>query len=146
MDSCRIEKAYRHFGHDVTDEDHILEAGLGFTVDMDKKNFLGKDAISKKLDNGLEKMLLQFSLVDPEPLLYHNEPIIRNGEIVGHLTSGNYGHYLKSAIGLGYVPCKNENINDLIESNYQIEIAGRRCDAKASLKPMYDPKSLKIKN
>ena len=53
LDSCRIEKAYRHFGHDITDEDHILEAGLGFTVDMDKKNFLGKDAISKKLDNVL---------------------------------------------------------------------------------------------
>ena len=97
------------------------------------------------MDGGVEKRLLQFKLKDSNPLLYHNEPIIRDGEIVGHLTSGNYGHYLKSAIGLGYVPCKKENINNLISSSFQIEIAGKRWDAEVSLKPLYDPKNLKIK-
>ncbi|MHA1127839.1 MAG: GcvT family protein, partial [Alphaproteobacteria bacterium] len=101
LDSCRIEKAYRHFGHDITDEDHVLEAGLGFAVKTDKGEFIGRDAVLAKREAGLEKRLMQFLLNDPEPLLYHNEPILRDGQIVGHLSSGNYGHYLGAAIGLG---------------------------------------------
>ena len=106
LDSCRIEKAYRHFGHDITDEDHVLEAGLGFAVNLEKGNFIGRDAVLRKRDSGLDKRFLQFQLEDPDPLLYHNEPILRDGKIVSHLTSGNYGHHLGSAIGLGYVPSK----------------------------------------
>ena len=104
MDSCRIEKAYRHFGHDITCEDHVLEAGLGFAVDTDKPDFIGKKAVIDKREVGLEKRLVQFQLTEPEPLLYHNEPIIRDSEIVGYISSGNYGHKLGGAIGMGYIP------------------------------------------
>jgi len=104
LDSCRLEKGYRHFGHDITDEDHVLEAGLGFAVKTDKADFIGRDAVLKRRENGLERRLVQFKLTDPEPLLYHNEPILRDGKIVGYLTSGNYGHHLGAAIGLGYAP------------------------------------------
>ncbi|TDL90498.1 GcvT family protein [Meridianimarinicoccus aquatilis] len=145
MDSCRIEKAFRHFGHDITCEDHVLEAGLGFAVSKDKPSFIGSDAVQRKRDNGLERRLLQFRLKDPEPLLYHAEPILRNGEIVGHLTSGSYGHTLGGAIGLGYLPCKGETASELLASSYEIEVAGRRVSAEASLKPMYDPKSERVK-
>lgn len=141
MDSCRIEKAFRHFGHDITCEDHVLEAGLGFAVDLTKENFNGKAAVMAKKEAGLEQRLLQFMLNDSDPLLYHNEPIYRDGEMVGHLTSGAYGHYLGAAIGLGYVPCKSEKIADLLESAFEIEVAGRRVNATASFKPLYDPKS-----
>ena len=99
MDSCRIEKAYRHFGHDITCEDHVLEAGLGFAVDTDKPDFIGKKAVINKREVGLEKRLVQFQLTEPEPLLYHNEPIIRDSEIVGYISSGNYGHKLGGVIG-----------------------------------------------
>ena len=145
LDSCRIEKAYRHFGHDITDEDHVLEAGLGFAVKTDKGDFIGRDAVLKKRDEGMQTRLLQFQLNDPEPLLYHNEPILRDGHIVGYLTSGNYGHYLGAAIGLGYVPCVGEKPDEVLASRYQIEIAGERFDAKASLKPLYDPKSERVR-
>ncbi len=145
LDSCRIEKAYRHFGHDITDEDHVLEAGLGFAVKTDKGDFIGRDAVLKKRDEGLQTRLLQFQLNEPEPLLYHNEPIIRDGSIVGYLSSGNYGHYLGAAIGLGYVPCAGEKPDEVLASSYQIEIAGERHDAKASLKPLYDPKSERVR-
>ncbi len=82
---------------------------------------------------------------DPELLLYHNEPILRDGVIVGHLSSGNYGHYLGAAIGLGYVPCKGETTEQVLASTYEIEIAGERFSAIASLKPLYDPKSARVK-
>ena len=145
LDSCRIEKAYRHFCHDITDEDHVLEAGLGFAVKTYKGEFIGRDAVLAKREAGLEKRLMQFQLNDPEPLLYHNEPILRDGQIIGHLTSGNYGHYLGAAVGLGYVPCTGEALADVLASSYQIEIAGTRVDAIISSKPLYDPKSERIK-
>ena len=144
MDSCRIEKAYRHFGHDITDEDHVLEAGLGFAVKTSKE-FLGRDAVLRKKEQGLDRRMVQFRLTDPEPLLFHNEPILRDGKIVSHVTSGNYGHALGGAIGMGYLPSKGETAEELMASRYQIDVAGRIVDAVASLAPMYDPKSLRIK-
>ena len=145
MDSCRIEKAYRHFGHDITCEDHVLEAGLGFAVDTAKPDFIGKKAVIDKKECGLEKRLVQFQLTDPEPLLYHNEPIMRDGEIVGYISSGNYGHKLGGAIGMGYVPCKSESPEELLSSKFEIDVAGTICAAKASLKPLYDPLSKRTK-
>ncbi|MCG8691793.1 MAG: FAD-dependent oxidoreductase, partial [Minwuiales bacterium] len=147
LDSCRIEKAFRHFGHDISDEDHVLEAGLGFAVKVDKAasrfgDFFGREAVMRRKQQGLSRRLLQFRLSDPEPLLYHNEPIWRDGEISGYVASGNYGHHLGAAIGLGYVACDtSEKAADILGSRYEIEIAGDRVAAEASLKPLYDPKS-----
>ncbi|RCW83617.1 GcvT family protein [Phyllobacterium bourgognense] len=145
LDSCRIEKAFRHFGHDITDEDHVLEAGLGFAVKVDKGDFIGRDAVLRKKDAGLDRRLVQFRLTDPEPLLFHNEAIVRDGKIVGTITSGNYGHHLGGAIGLGYVPSKGESAEQVLASDYEIEIAGVRVKAEASLRPMYDPKAERVR-
>lgn len=145
MDSLRIEKGYRHFGHDITCEDHVVEAGLGFAVKTDKPDFIGRDAVLRKKENGLENRLLQFVLNDGEPLLYHNEPILRDGELVGYLSSGNYGHTLGAAVGLGYIPCKGESVADVLASSYEIDVAGERVKATASLKALYDPKSERVK-
>ncbi len=139
MDSCRFEKGFRHFGHDITCEDHVLEAGLGFAVKVDKLNFIGREAVLRKKDTGLNMRMVQFKLTEPEPLLYHNEPVIRDGKIVGFLSSGSYGHHLGAAIGLGYVPCAGETVADVLASTYEIDVAGTRIKAEASLKPMYDP-------
>jgi 4-methylaminobutanoate oxidase (formaldehyde-forming) len=145
MDSCRIEKAFRHFGHDITDEDHVLEAGLGFAVAKDKTDFIGHDAVMRKREAGLEARLVQFRMKDPEVMLFHNEPVLRDGKIVSYLTSGNYGHALGASIGLGYVPCKGESAGDVLASDYTIEVAGQRFEAEASLRPLYDPKAEKMK-
>ena len=122
-----------------------MEAGLGFAVKKDKENFLGRDAVLKKQEEGLKNRMMQFKLTDPEPLLYHNEPVIRDGEIVSYITSGNYGHTLGGAIGMGYVPCEGENLEQLLASSYEIEVAGARIKAEASTRPMYDPKGERAK-
>ncbi|MGR3461756.1 MAG: GcvT family protein [Roseovarius sp.] len=141
MDSCRIEKAFRHFGHDITCEDHVLEAGLGFAVRTAKPDFIGREAVLRKREAGLKRRMVQFRLTDPEPMLYHNEPVLRDGEIVGYLSSGAYGHHLGAAIGMGYVPCAGESAEQVLASSYEIDVAGARVRAEASLRPMYDPKS-----
>jgi 4-methylaminobutanoate oxidase (formaldehyde-forming) len=145
LDSCRIEKAFRHFGHDITDEDHVLEAGLGFAVKSDKGEFLGRDAVLRKREAGLDRRLLQFRLTEPDAMLFHNEPILRDGRIVSITTSGNYGHALGGAVGLGYVHCAGESAAEVLASDYEIDIAGRRVRAEASLRPFYDPKSERVR-
>ncbi len=145
LDSCRIEKAYRHWGHDITDEDHVLEAGLGFTASRKKVRYIGREAVLRKDEAGLERRMLQFRLKDPEPLIFHNEAIVRDGKIIGPVTSGAYGHHLGAAVGLGYVPCKGQSEADILASTYEIEIAGQRHEAMASIAPMYDPSSERVR-
>ena len=145
MDSCRMEKGFRHFGHDITSEDHVMEAGLGFAVKKDKPDYIGRDAILRKQDEGLQMRLLQFKLTDPEPLLYHAEPVLRDGELAGYLTSGSYGHHLGAAMGMGYVPCAGEKLADVLASSFEIDVAGTRVKAEVSSKPFYDPTSERVK-
>ncbi|NEY89197.1 GcvT family protein [Tabrizicola oligotrophica] len=145
LDSCRIEKAYRHWGHDITDEDHVLEAGLGFTASRKKPGYIGREAVLRKEAAGLERRMVQFRLTDPEPLLFHNEALVRDGKIIGPVTSGAYGHFLGGAVGMGYVPCKGETEAEILASRYEIEVAGVRHEAVASLAPMHDPKSERVR-
>ena len=145
LDSCRIEKAYRHFGHDITDEDNLIEAGLGFTAAMSKSDFVGKQAILEKKASGVDRLMLQFLLNDPSKMIYHNEPIMRGQEIVGYLTSGNYGHYLGSGVGLGYVDCKGLTKEKILNFDYFIDVAGEVTPVKVSIKPFYDPKSHRVR-
>jgi 4-methylaminobutanoate oxidase (formaldehyde-forming) len=154
LNSLRLEKAFRHWGHDITDEDSPLEAGLGFAVKFDKPGgFIGRDAllrqkeeISKTYNAALNKRLVQFALENPEPMLYHNEPIWCNDNIVGDLTSGMYGHTIGSSLGMGYVS-NEEGVNrDFLESNiFEIEVAGEKHRAKTSLKAFYDPKNERVR-
>ncbi|HUY83982.1 MAG TPA: FAD-dependent oxidoreductase [Steroidobacteraceae bacterium] len=147
LNSLRIEKAYRHWGHDITDEETPLEAGLGFAVKFDKPGgFIGRDALLEQRRAGLRRRLVQFKLDSPEPLLYHNEPIWRGESLVGHVRSGMYAHTLGAAVGLGYVRAPDDApIAAIGARDYEIEIAGRRFAATASLQPLYDPRNERIR-
>ena len=147
LESCRVEKAYRHFGHDVTDEDHVLEAGLGFAVKTKKGPFIGRDAVLRLKEEGPKRRLLSFKLTDPEPLIYGHEPILCDGEIVGHTTSGAYGHYVGAAVGLGYVDRPSgTSLKDLAARSYVINVAGDMVKADASVHPFYDPKDVRVRS
>jgi glycine cleavage system T protein len=148
LNSLRIEKAYRHWGHDITDEDTPLEAGLGFAVKFDKPGgFIGREALRRQLESGVRKRLVQFKLHSPEPLLYHNEPIWQGDSIVGFVRSGMYAHSLGAAVGLGYVRVPAGDAGGAIGADdYEIEVAGVRHRATASLRPLYDPKNERIKS
>ena len=110
MGACRVEKGYRHWSHDIADEDTPLEAGLGFTVAWDKPGgFVGRAALlAQKARGTLQRRLVQVMLDDSSPaapLLYHEEPILRDGSIVGSVRSGAWGHRVERSIGMGYVAC-----------------------------------------
>jgi glycine cleavage system T protein len=147
LNALRMEKGYRHWGHDITDEDTPLEAGLGFAVKMEKPGgFIGREALLRQKQDGLKQKLVQFLLKSPEPMLYHNEPIWQGDRIAGYIRSGMYAHTLGGACGLGYVTAADDGaVGPIGAEDYEIEIAGVRYPATASLKPMYDPTNARIK-
>ena len=148
LDTLRLEKAYRDYGNDIDNLDTPLEVGLKFFVDFEKPGgFIGKEALMRREEAGLKYRLVQFLLNDPEPLLHYGEPIYRDGLRVGYIMSGGYGHTLGAAVGVG--PVENETgiatVDYIISGEYEIEVAGVRYPAKASLRPMYDPKLLRVR-
>jgi glycine cleavage system aminomethyltransferase T/glycine/D-amino acid oxidase-like deaminating enzyme len=149
LDSCRIEKKFVHLGHDIGDEDTPLEAGMGFVCALDKPGgFIGRDAIAEQKETGghLKKRLVQFLLEDSEPMLYHHEPILRDGKIAGFLTSGSYGHTLGGSVGLGYVrDADGVNTDMLAASDWAVDIGGQIVPVKPSLRAMYDPKGERMR-
>jgi heterotetrameric sarcosine oxidase gamma subunit len=148
LNSLRIEKAYRHWGHDMSDEDTLLEAGLAFTAAWDKPGgFIGRDALLRQREAGVDRRLAVFVLDDPEPLLYHNEPVWRDGALVGRVSSAMFGHTIGRSIGLGYVRREDGPVTAdwIAAGRYELEVATQRFDATASLRPPYDPTNARIR-
>ena len=148
LNSLRMEKAYRHWGHDMSDEESLLEAGLGFTAAWDKPGgFIGREALLKQKETGIHQRLAVVVLEDPEPLLYHNEPIWRDGKIVGRTTSAMFGHTVGRAVALGYVRRDDGPINAdwLKAGKYEVEVATQRFGASVSFTAPYDPKNERIR-
>ena len=152
MAACRVEKGYRHWSHDIGDEDTPLEAGLGFTVAWDKPGgFIGRDALVTQRARGvLPKRLVQVMIQESSadaPLLYHEEPIIRDNQIVGSIKSGAWGYRLGRSIGMGYVSLDGGVTKEWLSSGkWEVEVACRRWAASVQLQPWYDPKNERIKS
>ena len=146
--SLRMEKGYRDYGHDIDNTDSVLEAGLGFAVALDKPGgFIGRDAVlAKKAEGPLTRRLVQVRVLDPEPLMHHAEIVLRDGTAVGYVRAASYGHTLGGAVGLAMVECGDGVTADFVTSgDWQVDIAGERHPAVASLRPMYDPDNSRIR-
>ena len=146
MDSLRLEKGYRSWGHDIGPEDTPLEAGLGFAVALGKGAFTGRDALLRQRERPLARRLLMFTLADAGPLLLGDEPIWRDGTLVGRITSGAYGHTLGRSVGMGWV-AHPEGVDAAFvqAARWELEIATERVPAAAHLSAPYDPTSARVR-
>ncbi|HEX7652504.1 MAG TPA: aminomethyltransferase family protein, partial [Verrucomicrobiae bacterium] len=146
INSLRLEKGFRAWGADISPDDTALEAGLGFALGWKKPMpFLGREALMHQKETGLRRQLVTFVLLDPEPVLWGSEPILRNGEPVGYTTSGSYGHTLGAAVGMGYV--KNPHWvtpEYIMTGQYEINVSGKLVAATPYLKAPYDPERKRI--
>jgi 4-methylaminobutanoate oxidase (formaldehyde-forming) len=144
--SLRTEKAYRDYGHDIDNTDCPLDVGLGFAVAWDT-DFRGKDALlARKAAFPSTQRLVQLRLTDPDPLLYHAEPVLRDGVVVGYVRAASYGWTLGAAVGLAFVTSDQPVTKDWLEAgSWQVDVAGERYDAEVSLRPMYDPTSARVR-
>ncbi|HAT18239.1 MAG TPA: oxidoreductase [Gemmatimonadetes bacterium] len=148
LESTRTEAGRLDYGLDMENSDSPLEAGLGFAVDFDKPGgFVGREVLlAQREERPYKSRLVQFLLEDPEPLLYGEEPILRDGDPVGYLRSGAYGHTLGGAMGFGYVEDEAGVTADFVKAgNFEIQVAGACYSAKASLSSMYDPQNLRVR-
>ncbi len=140
IDSCRMEKGYRHWGHDVGPEDTPLEAGLGFTVAWDKPGgFVGLDALEAQKTEGPSRRVILFEAGD-EPLLLHEEPILRDGNYVGRTTSGARGFRTGADLCLANISVpKGEPLGETLKGDFEIIVAGRHHPLTPLAKGPYDP-------
>ena len=148
LSSLRLEKAYRDFGVDVDNTDNPIEAGLGFAVKLDKPGgFIGRDALAAFKARGIpNRRMVQFLLQDPEPLMLGNEMIYLNGTEVGYIQVGAYGHTLGGGVGIGFAELDEPLTAETVRTgDWEIEIAGKRIKATASLAPLLDPRMEKIR-
>ena len=143
-----MEKAYRDFGHDIDNTDCPLDVGLGFAVAWDT-DFRGKARAARKRQGGRSRStqrLVQIRLTDPEPLLYHAEPVLRDGEVVGYVRAASYGWTLGASVGLAFVTSDEKVTKDWLDAGaWEVDIAGERHAAEVSLRPMYDPTSARVR-
>jgi len=147
LSSLRMEKAYRDFGHDIDNTDSPLEVGLGFTIDWDK-DFVGRQAVTAVKESGpLMRRLAQVRILDPEPLMFHGEVVYRDGVPVGYIRAASYGHTLGGAVGLAMIETGELVTPEVINSGtWEVDVAGVRYPATASLRPMYDSDNARIRS
>lgn len=147
VEACRIEKGYRHWGHDIGPDDSPLESGLGFAVDFDKgHDFLGRDALLRQREAGVRRHLLLLAVEGATPLLLHDEPVYCAGQIVGRTTSGALGFRTGRSLCFAYVSCAPGTARrDLIGRTYEIGVAGERYRLQALPRVPYDPAGLRLR-
>jgi glycine cleavage system aminomethyltransferase T/glycine/D-amino acid oxidase-like deaminating enzyme len=149
INSMRMEKGYRHWGHDIGEEDTPIEAGLSFAVAYDKPGgFIGRDALLRRRDAGPpRRRLVQIAVPESRgKLLHHDEPIWCGNRIVGSVKSGAYGHRVQSVLGLGYISAEDGVTAQYLSGNdFEVEVAWERYPAKLQLGPWYDPKSERVR-
>ncbi|WP_420610325.1 GcvT family protein [Candidatus Poriferisodalis sp.] len=154
MNTLRLECGYRHWGHDISDEDTPLEAGLGFAIAWDKqRDFIGRAALEAQRHEPRTRRLIQFRLEDPDLLAYHDEPIRRDGELVGRVTSAMWSYTEDRCLAMGYVthptaadPEPQAVTKSWLEAgSFDIEIAGRRIAATPSIRSFYDPTNQRVR-
>ena len=148
LNSLRMEKAYREWGHDIGPVDTPIEAGLDFVVAFEKQGgFCGRDALLRQRERGAQRRLVQFSLDEDAPFAYHDEPIYRDGRLVGRVTSAAFGHTVGRPVGLGYIESPDAFDPDYLHSGrFEIAVANQTYRADLSEKPLYDPKSSRVRN
>ncbi|AUX78397.1 FAD-dependent oxidoreductase [Sinorhizobium fredii] len=152
MNSCRLEKAFRHFGHDIGEDDTPFETGLGFAVDLSKEQFLGREVLeAQKAQGPATKFRTVCVSVESAsalegPYLIHNEPVWRDGELVGHVTSGGWGFRLERMVGLASLH-RADGVTKawLDEGGFEVQIAGEMCPLTVQLQPFYDPKGERMR-
>ncbi|MEM9628532.1 MAG: FAD-dependent oxidoreductase [Pseudomonadota bacterium] len=147
LESLRLEKGYRAWSSDITPNDTPLEAGLGWAVKLGKGiDFLGREALEDAAVGPLKKRFVGFTTEDPDAVLVGRETILRDGEVVGYLTSGGFGYTVGRPIGYGYVRDEGGVSDDFLKSgNYELVVGAEPMPVSSYTVPLYDPDNKQIR-
>ncbi len=146
IDSLRLEKQFCAWGAEIGPDHSLLEAGLGFAVDQNKTDFVGREAVYAQRSAPLKKKLATFTITGDQPLL-GGETIYRDGEVAGWITSGGFAHSFVCPVGLGHVRrAEGVDTDYLVSGRYELDVAGTRFPAEISLRALYDPTGARMRD
>jgi 4-methylaminobutanoate oxidase (formaldehyde-forming) len=140
IDSLRLEKGYRYWSADISPDYTPFESGIGFAVALDKGDFIGREALLKQKQAGLQTKLCCLTLADNTAVVIGKEPIRAGDKIIGWVTSGGYGYTIGKSIAYGYLPMEHAKVGAQLD----VEIFGERIKAVVEREPLYDPKGERI--
>jgi glycine cleavage system aminomethyltransferase T len=140
FNSLRLEKGYRSYGADMTNEHDPYEAGLGFAVKLDKGDFMGREALIKRKDNVTRKLTC-LTLNDDTAVVLGKEPVFRRDACVGYVTSAAYGYTIRRGIAYAWLPAELTNIGDEVHIGYFDD----RVSAVVTAEPLVDPHMERIR-
>ena len=141
FDSLRLEKGYRLWGNDIHTEYNPYEAGTGFAVRMRKGDFIGRNVLREARTQGHARKLCCMTLNDPNAVVMGKEPIVDGDEVLGYVTSANYGHSIGRGIVYGYLPATHTGVGTSVDVIYFDE----RLQATVAREPLYDPDGANMK-
>jgi dimethylglycine oxidase len=141
FECMRLEKGYRLWGVDVTSEHTPYEAGLGFTVKLDKGEFIGREALARAREQGPRRKLCCLVFDDPAALVMGREPVWAGGEVAGYVTSATYGYSVARSFAYGWLPAEIAAHGARVE----VEYFGERHAATVSAEPLFDPRGARLR-
>lgn len=140
VDSLRLEKGYRYWSADISSDYTPLEAGLGFCVKLDRKEFQGREALLQQRTEGLTRRLCCLVLADPSAHALGNEPVYAGGRVVSRVTSGGYGYTVQESLAYAYLPVALSSTGTRVT----VEVDGHRVAAAVEREPRYDPAHTRV--
>jgi glycine cleavage system T protein len=141
LESLRLEKGYRYWSADMTPADNPYEAGLGFCVRLGKGDFIGREALLRVKAEGVTRRLATVT-IDPAPTVYGGEAVWKDGQVLGRLRSGGYGHTVGRNVGLVYLPA---DVARAVGTPLEVEVFGERVSAEVAPDVLYDPEGARIR-
>ncbi|WP_329548828.1 FAD-dependent oxidoreductase [Streptomyces sp. NBC_01356] len=139
FNSLRLEKGYRAWGVDMTDEHNPYEAGVGFAVRMDKDGFVGQEALQGLATAEPARRLTPLLLDDPASVVLGKEPVFVDGAPAGYVTSASYGYTLGRCVAYAWLPTLASG------TGVHIEYFGEKVAATVADEPLFDPKMTRIR-
>ena len=142
IDSLRLEKGYRYWSSEISPDYNPLEAGLGFAVKLNKKDFIGKEALLKQKEAGLTRKLCCMTLSDSQTIALGKEPVrSKDGRIIGWVAAGGFGYSVEKSIIYAYLPIEFAKAGTELE----VEFLGEQVGAVVVQSPLWDPKGDRIR-
>lgn len=131
-DTLRLEASMRLYGNDMDETTTVLECDLGWIVGWNKPAFLGRDVLHRQKAEGVSRRIVGFEVMD-RAIARHGYAVLRDGQPVGHVTSGTQTPLLRKAIGMAYVPTDMSADG----TEFEIDVRGRRAKARVVPMPFY---------
>jgi len=140
LDSLRLEKTYRLWGVDISADYTPLEAGLERFVCFDKGDFVGRDALLRRREQGIGRTLACLTVETEGADPHGYEPVRRNGTPIGYVAAGGYGHTVERSIALAYVSLEHAEPGTPLS----VDLLGEPKPAMVVPQPLYDPENLRL--